>query len=176
MARILIVDDSPSQLMSIRRIVQLGHEALTAEWRRRCRSRQARDSRLGADGRVDHQPQWLSSHPRNHPQAHRKHISGDLGDHQDQRRSRVGYAPRRQGLHHQAVQRNRTGQFDQSVSWQPGRSQVVFKPQSKPHISPSPLHTGSALKRAANHQTHRATWHRRLVACAFGAKISNSTI
>ncbi|MDE2406483.1 MAG: twitching motility response regulator PilH [Xanthomonadaceae bacterium] len=32
MARILIVDDSPSQLMSIRRIVEkLGHEALTAE-------------------------------------------------------------------------------------------------------------------------------------------------
>ena len=32
MARILIVDDSPSQLMSIRRIVEkLGHDALTAE-------------------------------------------------------------------------------------------------------------------------------------------------
>ena len=32
MARILIVDDSPSQLMGIRRIVEkLGHEALTAE-------------------------------------------------------------------------------------------------------------------------------------------------
>ncbi len=32
MARILIVDDSPSQLMSIRRLVEkLGHEALTAE-------------------------------------------------------------------------------------------------------------------------------------------------
>ena len=32
MARILIVDDSPSQLRSIRRIVEkLGHEALTAE-------------------------------------------------------------------------------------------------------------------------------------------------
>ena len=32
MERILIVDDSPSQLMSIRRIVEkLGHEALTAE-------------------------------------------------------------------------------------------------------------------------------------------------
>ena len=32
MARILIVDDSPSQLMDIRRIVEkLGHEALTAE-------------------------------------------------------------------------------------------------------------------------------------------------
>jgi twitching motility two-component system response regulator PilH len=32
MARILIVDDSPSQLMSIRRIVEkLGHETLTAE-------------------------------------------------------------------------------------------------------------------------------------------------
>ncbi len=32
MARILIVDDSPSQLMSIRRIVEkLGHEALTTE-------------------------------------------------------------------------------------------------------------------------------------------------
>ena len=32
MARILIVDDSPSQLMSIRRIVEkLGHERLTAE-------------------------------------------------------------------------------------------------------------------------------------------------
>ena len=32
MARILIVDDSPSQLMGIRRIVdKLGHEALTAE-------------------------------------------------------------------------------------------------------------------------------------------------
>ena len=31
MARILIVDDSPSQLMGIRRIVEkLGHEALTA--------------------------------------------------------------------------------------------------------------------------------------------------
>ena len=32
MARILIVDDSPSQLMGIRRIVEkLGHDALTAE-------------------------------------------------------------------------------------------------------------------------------------------------
>ena len=32
MARILIVDDSPSQLMGIRRIVEkLGHEAITAE-------------------------------------------------------------------------------------------------------------------------------------------------
>ncbi|PBJ82052.1 two-component system response regulator [Lysobacteraceae bacterium NML93-0399] len=32
MARILIVDDSPSQLMGIRRIVEkLGHQALTAE-------------------------------------------------------------------------------------------------------------------------------------------------
>jgi len=32
MARILIVDDSPSQLMGIRRIVEkLGHEAVTAE-------------------------------------------------------------------------------------------------------------------------------------------------
>ena len=32
MARILIVDDSPSQLMSIRRVVEkLGHDALTAE-------------------------------------------------------------------------------------------------------------------------------------------------
>ncbi len=32
MARILIVDDSPSQLLGIKRIVeQLGHEALTAE-------------------------------------------------------------------------------------------------------------------------------------------------
>ncbi|MEO6364485.1 MAG: twitching motility response regulator PilH [Luteimonas sp.] len=32
MARILIVDDSPSQLMGIKRIVEkLGHEALTAE-------------------------------------------------------------------------------------------------------------------------------------------------
>ncbi|MEO5566337.1 MAG: twitching motility response regulator PilH [Luteimonas sp.] len=32
MARILIVDDSPSQLLGIRRIVEkLGHEALTAE-------------------------------------------------------------------------------------------------------------------------------------------------
>lgn len=32
MARILIVDDSPSQLMNIRRIVEkLGHEAMTAE-------------------------------------------------------------------------------------------------------------------------------------------------
>ena len=32
MARILIVDDSPSQLMGIRRLVEkLGHEALTAE-------------------------------------------------------------------------------------------------------------------------------------------------
>ena len=32
MARILIVDDAPSQLMGIRRIVEkLGHEALTAE-------------------------------------------------------------------------------------------------------------------------------------------------
>jgi twitching motility two-component system response regulator PilH len=32
MARILIVDDSPSQLMNIRRIVEkLGHEAITAE-------------------------------------------------------------------------------------------------------------------------------------------------
>lgn len=32
MARILIVDDSPSQLMGIRRIVEkLGHEAMTAE-------------------------------------------------------------------------------------------------------------------------------------------------
>ena len=32
MPRILIVDDSPSQLMGIRRIVEkLGHEALTAE-------------------------------------------------------------------------------------------------------------------------------------------------
>ena len=32
MARILIVDDSPSQLMSIRRIVEkLGHDALSAE-------------------------------------------------------------------------------------------------------------------------------------------------
>ncbi|HEY0661916.1 MAG TPA: twitching motility response regulator PilH [Lysobacter sp.] len=32
MSRILIVDDSPSQLMGIRRIVEkLGHEALTAE-------------------------------------------------------------------------------------------------------------------------------------------------
>lgn len=32
MARILIVDDSPSQLMSIRRLVEkLGHEAITAE-------------------------------------------------------------------------------------------------------------------------------------------------
>jgi twitching motility two-component system response regulator PilH len=32
MARILIIDDSPSQLMGIRRIVEkLGHEALTAE-------------------------------------------------------------------------------------------------------------------------------------------------
>ena len=32
MARILIVDDSPSQLMGMKRIVEkLGHEALTAE-------------------------------------------------------------------------------------------------------------------------------------------------
>jgi twitching motility two-component system response regulator PilH len=46
MARILIVDDSPSQLMGIRRIVEkLGHEALTAE-----------DGAAGVDAAKQHLP------------------------------------------------------------------------------------------------------------------------
>ena len=61
MARILIVDDSPSQLMGIRRIVEkLGHEALTAEdGAAGVEVGQARAARPDPDGRGDAQPQRL---------------------------------------------------------------------------------------------------------------------
>jgi twitching motility two-component system response regulator PilH len=49
MARILIVDDSPSQLMGIRRIVEkLGHEAITAE-----------DGAAGVRAAKDHLPDLI---------------------------------------------------------------------------------------------------------------------
>ena len=49
MARILIVDDSPSQLMGIRRIVEkLGHEAVTAE-----------DGAAGVQAARDHLPDLI---------------------------------------------------------------------------------------------------------------------
>ena len=68
MARILIVDDSPSQLMGIRRIVEkLGHEALTAEdGAAGVEVGQARTAGPGPDGRGDAEPQRVPGHALDH--------------------------------------------------------------------------------------------------------------
>ena len=111
MARILIVDDSPSQLMGMKRIVEkLGHEAVTAE-----------DGAAGVEAAKANLPDLIlmdvvmpnlngfqATRAISKEADHRAH-PGRAGHHQGPgNRQGLGHAPGREGLHHQAVHRERS--------------------------------------------------------------------
>jgi hypothetical protein len=129
MARILIVDDSPSQLLGMKRIVEkLGHETVTAE-----------DGAAGVEVGKSTMPdlilmdvvmpnlngfQATRAIPRSRARAH----PGRAGHHQGPGdRQGLGHAPGRQGLHHQALHREPADRSDQH----PARRRLSSKPDSK---------------------------------------------
>ena len=107
MARILIVDDSPSQVMGIRASSKSSATPITAEGRRgRGGSRQARIAGPDPDGRGDAEPQRLPGHALDHPRSHHPAIPVILVTTQGPgHRPRLGHAPGAKAYPRQTLRR-----------------------------------------------------------------------
>jgi hypothetical protein len=83
MARILIVDDSPTQTLSLSQILKKhGHEIITAKDGSKALKSPRRNCPTGPDGCGDAQNQWFSGDPADHQKSRHQPYSGDYRHHQ----------------------------------------------------------------------------------------------